>query len=283
MFLPVCAHRSSAPEQPDPLIEARPDCQQSPAPSRTHIDNPAGQAGIPPPEAGSSPGWPVVLYFHHVHPDLRHYTSVSPVAFDRALAQVGEQLAPLLPQTLPFVREAGGHPKPASLLTFDDGYADVFHYALPIMERRGWRAIVFVATEFVGKIEQHPVRGPLQHMTWEQLEELTRRGHIVASHGSAHVPYSRLDLEAAQLDIDNAQRVLQERLPDAPDWLAYPFGELPRGELRFPSLCFGSIKAAVRAWNTAPHNIRRTYLPADEPQRWERCITEWRRTWDESR
>jgi peptidoglycan/xylan/chitin deacetylase (PgdA/CDA1 family) len=276
------SRRTGVPERAGPLVQLRPNCGRSPAPSRTRVDNPGGQSGFPPPEVGSAPGWPVVLYFHHVHPDLRHYTSVTPVAFDRALAQVGEQHAPLSPQMLPFVREAAGHPDPTCLLTFDDGYADFFHYALPIMERRGWHAIVFVSTDLVGKLEQHPVRGPLQHMTWEQLEELTRRGHIVASHGSAHIPYSRLDLEAAQLDIDNAQRVLQERLPGAPDWLAYPFGELPGGELRFPSLCFGSIKAAARPWNTAPNQIRRTYLPVDEPQRWERCITEWRQAWAES-
>jgi peptidoglycan/xylan/chitin deacetylase (PgdA/CDA1 family) len=232
---------------------------------------------------GSAAGWPVVLYFHHVHPALRHYTSVTPAVFDRALAQVGEQHAPLSPHAVPFVREAAGHPEPACLLTFDDGYADVFDHALPIMERRGWRAIMFVSADLVGQVEQHPVRGPLQHMTWEQLEELTRRGHIVASHGSAHIAYSRLPGDGAQADLDNARRALQRRWPGAPDWFAYPFGELPESELRLPSLCFGSIKAAARPWDTAPHEIRRTYLPTDEPQRWEHCITEWRQSWAKSR
>lgn len=219
-----------------------------------------------------------MLYFHHVHPDLRHYTSVTPSAFDRALAQVGEQLAPLSPQVVPSVREAAGHPEPTCLLTFDDGYADVFDHALPIMERRGWRAIMFVSVDLVGQVEQHPVRGPLGHMTWDQLEELTRRGHVVASHGCAHIPYSRLLADAAQADLDNAQRVLRERLPGAPDWFAYPFGELPARKLRLPSLCFGSIKAPARPWDAAPHEIRRTYLPADESPRWEHCITEWRQS-----
>jgi peptidoglycan/xylan/chitin deacetylase (PgdA/CDA1 family) len=282
MLSTASSNRFSVPEPECPVALLQPDYHRSPASSRTHAGDAGGHAGISAPEVGSSPGWPVVLYFHHVHPEIRHYTAVSPVAFDRALAQVGEQHAPLPPEALPLVKDAGGHTEPACLLTFDDGYADVFHYALPVMERRGWRAVVFVSTELVGEVEHHPVRGALQHMTWEQLEELTRRGHIVASHGSAHIPYSRFDLPTAQLDIDNAERVLRERLPGAPDWLAYPYGEFPPGELRLPSLCFGSIKATARPWNTAPHQIRRTYLPADEPERWESCITEWRRAWDES-
>jgi peptidoglycan/xylan/chitin deacetylase (PgdA/CDA1 family) len=253
------------------------DC--APAPSLTRAARTAATGGHPPPEVGSAPGWPVVLYFHHVHPDIRHYTSVTPAAFDRALAQVAEQHAPLPPQMVPSVQRAGMHPEPACLLTFDDGYADVFEHALAIMERRGWQAIVFVVTDLVGKVEQHPVRGPLQHMTWEQLEEMTRRGHVVASHGSAHLPYNRLDRDAAQADIDNARSVLEQRFPGAPDWFAYPFGELPGYELRLPSLCFGSVKAAARPWSSALHEIRRTYLPADEPHRWGPCITEWRQAW----
>jgi peptidoglycan/xylan/chitin deacetylase (PgdA/CDA1 family) len=233
-----------------------------------------------PPEIGSAPGWPVVLYFHHVHPELRHYTSVTPAAFDRALAELAERFERLEPQAVQSVLAAGGHPAPACLLTFDDGYADVFDNALPLLERRGWRAVVFVSVDLVGRVQRHPVRGQLRHMSWGQLEELVGRGHVVASHGSTHVAFRWLDAVAAQAEVDRARRVLQERLPGAPDWLAYPFGELPTAAgVRLPSLAFGSIKAPARPWNAAPHEIRRTYLPADEPQRWSRCLTEWRRPW----
>ncbi|NBE92569.1 MULTISPECIES: polysaccharide deacetylase family protein [unclassified Nonomuraea] len=238
-------------------------------------------AEFPPPEVGSAPGWPLVLYFHHVHPEMRHYTAVTPAAFDRALGEFGELFQPLGPETVPSVLKSGGHPDPVGLVTFDDGYTDVFEHAVPIMERRGWRAVMFVSVDLIGCVENHPVRGQLQHMTWEQLEELTQRGHLVASHGCTHVAFNRLDPAKAQAEVDRARHALQERLPDSPDWLAYPFGELPQpGTLALPSLCFGSIKAPARAWDKAPQEIRRTYLPAGEPQRWGRCITEWRRTWE---
>jgi len=238
---------------------------------------------VPQPEIGSAPGWPVVLYFHHVHPTIRHYTAVTPTAFDRALGQVGDHFLPLEPQAVGSVLQAGGHRKPTCLLTFDDGYADVFEYALPIAERRGWRIVVFVSVDMVGRVEDHPVRGPLGHMSWAQLEELVRRGHIVASHGYAHIPLNRLDPVQAQTEIDTAQRLLEERLPSMPDWLAYPYGEvLQPGVVRLPSLCFGSVKAPARSWDAAPHEIRRTYLPADEPRRWDHCLNEWRRTWKPS-
>jgi peptidoglycan/xylan/chitin deacetylase (PgdA/CDA1 family) len=220
------------------------------------------------------------VYFHHVHPDIRHYTSVTPRAFDHALGHLHEHFAALAPQAVPSVVEGAGHPEPTCLLTFDDGYVDVFEHALPIMEKRGWRALMFVSADLVGRVEHHPTRGPLHHMTWAQLEEVTRRGHVVASHARTHVPLNSLSPAAAQADIDGCRDILRERLPQARDWLAFPYGEPADPDaVRLPSLCFGSVKAPARAWDVAPREIRRTYLPADEPRRWQCCMTSWRQAW----
>ncbi|MUN40935.1 polysaccharide deacetylase family protein [Actinomadura sp. NEAU-AAG5] len=247
------------------------------------VSEPSRTSLFPPPQVGSAPGWPVVLYFHHVDPDIRHYTSVTPAAFDAALARLGERFAALAPEAVDGVLGGGGHPGPSCLVTFDDGYADVFEHALPIMERRGWRAVHFVSVDLVGTVEEHPVRGPLRHMTWDDLAELQRRGHVVASHASTHRPFSGLGAQEVRREVDRARSVLAERLPGARDWLAYPFGEPPRDPVAgLPPLCFGSVKAPALAWDAAPREIRRTYLPADEQGQWESCMTEWRRAWTPS-
>lgn len=45
-------------------------------------------------------------------------------------------------------------PRARCVLTFDDGYADNFELAAPILERHGVRGVFFVATDFVGKLER---------------------------------------------------------------------------------------------------------------------------------
>jgi peptidoglycan/xylan/chitin deacetylase (PgdA/CDA1 family) len=247
----------------------------------------AGSASVaaqwPGPWTGSAAGWPLALYFHHVSPTLRHYTAVSPDHFARAVAMLAERFAPLDPRAIPDVIRAGGVDRPTCLITFDDGYADACEHALPVLEQHDWPALFFVSSELVGQVEDHPVRGPLLHADWDELRELRRRGHEVASHGASHGDLSALTPAQAGADIATARAALRERLGDPPDWLAYPYGLAPAAPAApLPELCFGSIKAPPRPWSQAPRNIRRTYLPADDLDGWEACIDAWEEAWDQS-
>ena len=56
-----------------------------------------------------------------------------------SLDEIGMQLA----ANLPFNR-------PVAAITFDDGYADVYHHAIPLLRRKGVPAAVFVVTDLVG-------------------------------------------------------------------------------------------------------------------------------------
>ncbi|HLB88826.1 MAG TPA: polysaccharide deacetylase family protein [Terriglobales bacterium] len=40
--------------------------------------------------------------------------------------------------------------KPVAAITFDDGYADVYHYAFPLLKRKGIPSAVFVVTDLIG-------------------------------------------------------------------------------------------------------------------------------------
>ena len=63
-------------------------------------------------------------------------------------------------------------------LTFDDSLKDHLLIAAPMLEERGWRGTFCIVTDWVGKDENH--------LAWDDIRELTRRGHEIATHTKSH-------------------------------------------------------------------------------------------------
>lgn len=89
--------------------------------------------GIPP------RGTCVVLYYHGVPPRTR-------MAFGRQMERLARQTAPI-PIDHAYKLERGRH---YSAVTFDDGFANVFENALPVLKRIGIPAAVFIPSGHIG-------------------------------------------------------------------------------------------------------------------------------------
>lgn len=232
------------------------------------------------PAAGSAPRHPVVLYYHHVHPTLRHYTSLTPDAFARSLDVLLEVMAPCDPRAA----RGGGAPalpgEPSFLLTFDDGYLDTWEHALPALEARGLRALFFVTTRLVGVRDGgDPTRSFLD---WPQCRELVARGHEVGSHGVHHRPLTDLSADEAREDVRVSLAEVSAATGAPCPFYSYPFGFVPPVPVCPPHVvAFGTVKAPARRWASHPHDIRRTYLPTGGEDRWRALAAGWRRQWDE--
>lgn len=101
---------------------------------------------------------PLVLMHHRVLPRAQcaHYPFPS-LALELELfeAEVAWLAANFEVLTLAAAfRASRESPRRCCVLTFDDGYADNFELAAPILERHGVRGVFFVATDFVGQRER---------------------------------------------------------------------------------------------------------------------------------
>jgi peptidoglycan/xylan/chitin deacetylase (PgdA/CDA1 family) len=162
-----------------------------------------------------------VLMYHKVNARAGNTVTVPPTLF-------GEQMAFLREQGFAVVGldEVVAHyvhgtvlPARAVLITFDDGYRDNLEQALPILERHGFAAVVFVPLDFVGEGRPLPhdlrlagrgIHNPT--LDWNGLLELERRGVRVESHGLSHRPLASLALEEARAEVVVSKRRLEERL-----------------------------------------------------------------------
>ena len=115
------------------------------------------------------------------------------------------------------------------LFTFDDGYRDNAEIAAPTLEEFGYRAIFFVSTAFIsgdrGIVARFRNYAGLPNMTWDQLGQLSERGHEIGLHGHVHPNYARLSFEEAREDIERSLECIRSQIGVMPTRFAYPFGQ----------------------------------------------------------
>jgi peptidoglycan/xylan/chitin deacetylase (PgdA/CDA1 family) len=117
--------------------------------------------------------------------------------------------------------------RPVVAITFDDAYRSVYEEALPVLERYGFSATVFVPTRFIGDRNRWdaPYRPPLEIMSRHELQDGGTRGLALESHGHGHVNLASATFEEARDDLGRSVEILTDLRGTAPKFLAFPFSE----------------------------------------------------------
>jgi peptidoglycan/xylan/chitin deacetylase (PgdA/CDA1 family) len=119
--------------------------------------------------------------------------------------------------------------KPDSfILTFDDGYANVFANALEVLARRKVAAIQFLVAGRLGAcndwdVAKGEVREPL--MDDVQVREWLAAGQQIGSHSLTHPNLKRLSLKAAREEIAASKKLLEDRFGSQIRHFSYPSGK----------------------------------------------------------
>lgn len=108
-------------------------------------------------------------------------------------------------------------PKPI-LITFDDGYRDLYVNASPVLARLGMRATAYV-------ISSRLKNGYPLILTWRLLRQLPSRGIEIGSHTATHVDLTSLSDQEAARELVQSRLAIERRLRRPVQWLAYPFGD----------------------------------------------------------
>jgi peptidoglycan/xylan/chitin deacetylase (PgdA/CDA1 family) len=126
------------------------------------------------------------------------------------------------------LRDGQALPERAVAVTLDDGFADNYTDALPILQQQGIAATVFVAVDTVGRENRWmgsngwPTRPMLD---WGQIREMHSAGIGIGSHTRSHPRLSSLDRESARAEIREAKQILEDKLGTAVEHFAYPYGD----------------------------------------------------------
>jgi peptidoglycan/xylan/chitin deacetylase (PgdA/CDA1 family) len=129
-----------------------------------------------------------------------------------------------LDQLVDFLEFKGQVPERAVVITFDDGWASTYTIALPILQKYGYPATLFVTMNLIGADKKA--------LNWKQVKELEKSGVIdVQCHTRTHPDLSDpgdRDLKAYLAFLNDevvaSRDVLKKQIGKTCKYLAYPYG-----------------------------------------------------------
>jgi peptidoglycan/xylan/chitin deacetylase (PgdA/CDA1 family) len=182
-----------------------------------------------------SPSVPVVAAYHRVVEDFAFSSVesnpsmlVSVAMMEKQLDWIGRRYRFVDLDELGARLESGDPSRGAvAAITFDDGYQDFYDLALPLLQRKGIPAAVFVVTDYVGTT-QVPIHDKLYLLLKRRHREMPRpllRLAQIPDHMKAYTAL-RTMLESLPLDIVECVTQALEAEDPLPDDLCAPFHNL---------------------------------------------------------
>lgn len=226
---------------------------------------------------------PVVMY-HHVSKADREL-NVYPELFEDQMKELSRRGWKTLSgdEFLYLIENEEEKPKKCVLLTFDDGFADNYVFAYPLLKKFGMKAMMFVATDFIA--DDHVKRDPfisLTHnvawelaysdrrsevmCTWQEIEEMESSGVFdIQCHGTTHdtpALMSEKKYKAVKEDLIGGKAILETRLSKKAYHFAWPRGHYdPEGIKIAVDVGFRALYTTDRGANTKDNLCAINRLP----------------------
>lgn len=162
---------------------------------------------IPKPSA-----WPRLLMYHSIAHQTATGMNTPPNVFEWQIAWLARQGYRFCTVSELF---ADNTTDKKIAITFDDGFANNYHQAFPILKKYQAKATIYLAPE-IAEIDK---------LSPEQIAEMQESGLIeFGAHSLHHVNLSQLDDSQAQAEIAGSKQQVQQLTAQPCTSFAYPFG-----------------------------------------------------------
>jgi len=224
-----------------------------------------------------------VLMYHHVSPSGREL-NIFPDFFEEQLNLIQRKGWQTLSgdEFLNCFQQAKT-PGKKVLITFDDGFADNYIYAYPLLKKYGMKALLFVTTSIIKDVDMPRTNYiPLPHReawqmastercaevmcTWRELKEMEESGTFdVQAHGMTHNTPSLIKdgkYDELKEDLLAGKKTLEEKLSKEIHHLAWPKGVYDKQGIELAlNMGFRALYTTERGANTQDNLTQIRRLP----------------------
>jgi peptidoglycan/xylan/chitin deacetylase (PgdA/CDA1 family) len=171
---------------------------------------------------------PAILMYHSIsagsaaHGHSYYETRTSPATLARQFAELAAAGLRVLPLG-ELVRElhAGVPAGSVAALTFDDGYQDFATEALPLLQRHGLPATVFLPTAFISDQRRRFNDRPC--LTWPEVRALHAAGVAFGSHTVSHRQLVELPRRQIEAEVRQSKDAIEQALGAPVEAFSYPY------------------------------------------------------------
>lgn len=217
-----------------------------------------------------------ILCYHSIHAS-HSFRSVSPEMFDAHLVWLREHCEVVTLRELAAGRATSAVTRPRVAITFDDGYADNYEVAFPLLQKHQLPATFYLT---VGYVDRDPAvfdrirqlrrttSDELTPLTWENAREMAAGGMEIGAHTYSHPQLSAITRPNLVREIRDSRSIIQDRLGLPVASFAYPFGKYRRD---FTDRSVEVVREA--GYSTAVSVCYRSIAPRDSELNLPRFIT----------
>ena len=199
---------------------------------------------------GSASKIPVLMY--HSIDDTGSVISVSPQTFREHLQYLKDHGFETV-SLEEYFNTAPSQTDKKVLITFDDGYQNLYTHALPVLQEFSFKAVVFLVTDYVGKKADWIIRdqniileklvaqlafneqekaaevqklkkvSQFQLLSWKEILEMKKKGLEFQSHSHTHRFVSEINGDDLKFELEQSKSVLEKGLGQKVYGFCYPY------------------------------------------------------------
>ncbi|NND01357.1 MAG: polysaccharide deacetylase family protein [Acidimicrobiia bacterium] len=176
------------------------------------------------PFLGRTPG-PRILIYHQVGTNLGREMEVSARSFVGQLDWI-ERHGTVVGLEEAVARRDDPDAQGLFALTFDDGFADVFDVAFPILQSRELPFTIYLTSGPIETGEPLDPRFPeAVPLTWDQVNEMLGSSLVtIGAHTHTHPDLRGLAAPDIEAELDNSNELIERRTGIRPQHFTYPWG-----------------------------------------------------------